>query len=616
MHLPVLGAPVRALTVIVSALAVVFGLSVAPAAGGISVSATQPMSVTIYNQANDGLGSDGLLGIFVTDDSIYTGAQGGGVNISSASTISFTNYTAGLGRDWVNQVFVTDDSIYAATLGGLGISAVNPVSFINYTTADGLGSKAVMSVFAADDTIYAGTDDGLSISAVHPVSFTTYDSGNFLTDRIYDVFAVDDTIYTATEGGLGISTDGGATFTYRTNANSGLGGDWLLSVVAADDTIYAATRTGGLSISNDGGATFTSRTTADGLGDNFVADVMVIDDTVYAATNGGLSISTDGGTSFTTYSATGFAYVSHLFATVSSLYLAGENVGLGVTSNPPSSTPASSPTISGVSPATGPTTGGTSVTITGTNLTGATSVAFGGSAATITSNTSTQIIATTPGGASGAVAVAVTTVGGTATSAAAFTYASPSPPNPTPPVTVPPDAPTQAAADPGDEQATITWAVPESAGSFPVSTYQAVVSPGGQSCLVSAPALTCTITGLSNGTTYIARARALNGAGWGPYSDASTAFTPARPSMLISGSRGEVRSKQGVIVTGSTTGLVGSEVTPWVRLPGLVSYQPGVSVQTVSTDGSFHWARATRKKIYIYFRAEDGTRSNRLIIHR
>jgi hypothetical protein len=71
------------------------------------------------------------------------------------------------------------------------------------------------------------------------------------------------------------------------------------------------------------------------------------------------------------------------------------------------------PAISSVSPSSGPSVGGTSVTITGTNLTGATAVNFGGSAASnITVNSDTQITATSPAGA-GTVDVAVTTPGGT-----------------------------------------------------------------------------------------------------------------------------------------------------------------------------------------------------------
>ncbi len=80
------------------------------------------------------------------------------------------------------------------------------------------------------------------------------------------------------------------------------------------------------------------------------------------------------------------------------------------------------PTISQVAPNFGPTVGGTSVTVTGTNLTGATGVTFGGTAGTITANTSTQVVVTTPAGTAGAVNVVVTTANGNATSTGGFTY--------------------------------------------------------------------------------------------------------------------------------------------------------------------------------------------------
>ena len=86
----------------------------------------------------------------------------------------------------------------------------------------------------------------------------------------------------------------------------------------------------------------------------------------------------------------------------------------------------SAPTITAVSPSSGTTAGGTSVVITGTNFTGATAVNFGTTAATsFTVNSATQITALAPAGSAGAVNVAVTTVGGTATSNGAFTYAAP-----------------------------------------------------------------------------------------------------------------------------------------------------------------------------------------------
>ena len=63
---------------------------------------------------------------------------------------------------------------------------------------------------------------------------------------------------------------------------------------------------------------------------------------------------------------------------------------------------------------------GTSVTITGTDLTGATKVTFNGIAATYTVVSSTTITTKVPSGATTGK-IAVTTKGGTATSTATFT---------------------------------------------------------------------------------------------------------------------------------------------------------------------------------------------------
>ena len=64
------------------------------------------------------------------------------------------------------------------------------------------------------------------------------------------------------------------------------------------------------------------------------------------------------------------------------------------------------------------------MTITGTNLAGATAVDFGGNAATIVSDSATQIVVTDPAGTAGTVDVTVTTAGGTSATSAAdqFTY--------------------------------------------------------------------------------------------------------------------------------------------------------------------------------------------------
>ncbi|MET9876718.1 IPT/TIG domain-containing protein [Actinacidiphila glaucinigra] len=74
------------------------------------------------------------------------------------------------------------------------------------------------------------------------------------------------------------------------------------------------------------------------------------------------------------------------------------------------------PVLLSVSPTQGPSAGGTAVTLTGTDLSGATAVAFGATPATsYTVNSPTQITAVAPAG-TGTVAVTVTTPGGTSNS--------------------------------------------------------------------------------------------------------------------------------------------------------------------------------------------------------
>ena len=86
------------------------------------------------------------------------------------------------------------------------------------------------------------------------------------------------------------------------------------------------------------------------------------------------------------------------------------------------------PTVSSVSPSSGPAAGGTSVTVTGTNLTGATAVDFGTKAGTsISGDTGTSLTVTSPSG-TGTVDVTVMTPNGTSAVNAPsdqFTYNAP-----------------------------------------------------------------------------------------------------------------------------------------------------------------------------------------------
>ena len=106
------------------------------------------------------------------------------------------------------------------------------------------------------------------------------------------------------------------------------------------------------------------------------------------------------------------------------LLLAACGGGGGGTTTPP----AAAPSISGISPASGP--AGATVTISGSNLGGATAVSFNGTAAASFSATASSISAVVPAAAT-AGPISVTTPGGTASSpaftrtASALAYADP-----------------------------------------------------------------------------------------------------------------------------------------------------------------------------------------------
>lgn len=75
-----------------------------------------------------------------------------------------------------------------------------------------------------------------------------------------------------------------------------------------------------------------------------------------------------------------------------------------------------------------------------------------------------------------------------------------------------------------DSKARVTWDAP-SGGGTPVS-YTATSSPGGKTCVVDAPAVTCEVLGLTNGTDYTFTVTATNPGGTSTPSAASNSVTP------------------------------------------------------------------------------------------
>lgn len=233
----------------------------------------------------------------------------------------------------------------------------------------------------------------------------------------------------------------------------------------------------------------------------------------------------------------------------------------------------------------------------------------GGIPATYSRASTTSITVTVPAGATAGAGIWVNGAGGWGR---VGTYSPPNPPpNPSPPPAAPPGAPTEVVALPGDAEASISWSAPLNSGSFAITSYQVALPSGSPVCLASM--LHCTAVSLVNGTSYSFKVRALNGAGWGPWSELSAPVTPRDGAAIaITGSRGKGKYARTVRVRGLATGISFDEVQAWLRVRGQSRYQSAGMVQ-VRASGSFRWSRVSGKKTYVYFTAE-GTKSNRVVI--
>jgi uncharacterized repeat protein (TIGR02543 family) len=93
-----------------------------------------------------------------------------------------------------------------------------------------------------------------------------------------------------------------------------------------------------------------------------------------------------------------------------------------------------------------------------------------------------------------------------------------------------PNAPTGVTAAMGDASASVSFLAPVNNGGSDVISYTVTSSPGNFSCMVNAPATSCNVTGLSNGTPYTFTVKANNKNGPSLASTASPSGTPVQSS--------------------------------------------------------------------------------------
>ena len=77
----------------------------------------------------------------------------------------------------------------------------------------------------------------------------------------------------------------------------------------------------------------------------------------------------------------------------------------------------------------------------------------------------------------------------------------------------------------GNGSVTVSWTAPGSNGGASITGYTVTAAPGGATCTTTG-ALSCTVSGLINGTAYTFTVTATNSVGTGPASQSSAAVTP------------------------------------------------------------------------------------------
>ena len=156
-----------------------------------------------------------------------------------------------------------------------------------------------------------------------------------------------------------------------------------------------------------------------------------------------------------------------------------------------------------------------------------------------------------------------------------------------------PTAPLTPSATAGNAKATVSWTVPSSDGGSPITGYTVTSSPGGFTCTTSG-ALTCTVTGLTNGTAYTFSIVATNANGDSPAATTSPSTPASVPSAVINPSAAAGNSQATITWTApASTG--GSPITGYT-----VTSSPGGFTCTTSGDLSCTVTGLTNGTLYSF----------------
>ncbi|HVU61564.1 MAG TPA: fibronectin type III domain-containing protein [Mycobacteriales bacterium] len=162
-----------------------------------------------------------------------------------------------------------------------------------------------------------------------------------------------------------------------------------------------------------------------------------------------------------------------------------------------------------------------------------------------------------------------------------------------------PGAPTGVHATRGNAQSTVSWTAPADNGGAAIEGYDVQYSSdngahwtSASSTFHTSTATTQTVTGLTNGTSYVFRVAAINSAGTGMYSPASAAVTPATVPGTPSGVSATAGDTSATVAWTAPASNGGSPVTGYD-----VQYSPNNGGIWVAASNAFHTSAATTQSV-------------------
>ncbi len=515
--------------------------------GGVFQSTDNGSSWSAFNSS--GLTNMYVQSLVVNGSNLLAGTNGGGIFQSSTDGASWTAVNSGLTNMYVQSLVVNGSYIYVGTRGG-GVFQSSTGGTPSWTAVNsGLPMDTCDYSLAVSGTnMFVGTDSGVFLSANNGASWTAVNSGLPIL-FINSLTAIGANIFAGTYGdGIYLSTNNGASWT---TFGSGLTNDMVLSLGANSSYLFAGTGGSGVWNASLSGLTITPGTPVLASPTNGSVNQPTMPTlnwgSMSGATSYGVQVSTSSSFSSTVFSQTGLTGLSTAVSGLTNnatYYWQANATNAGGTSAWSSAWNFTTVVAaSGIPSLASPTSGSVNQPVTPNLSWGSVSGAasYGVQVAIVSNFSSTVFSQTGLTGLSATVSgltnnltyywqANATNAGGTSAWSGAWNFTT---------VVVAPGIPSLASPTSGSVNQPVTlnlnWGSVSGAASYAVQVATSSTFSGTVFEQAGLTALSATVGGLANGSTYYWQANATNMGGssiWsGAWSFTTNVAAPAAPAL-------------------------------------------------------------------------------------